>query len=59
MYTKQDAFRRIVQAKVGSLAPQHITPEYLEKLRLELYGWLRQVEDSEACVAVRDGTVTA
>lgn len=51
--TRQDAFERVVQAKLGSLAEEP-TSEYLEGLRDQLYVWLREVEVKIETSAIAD-----
>jgi len=43
-YTVNDAFTRVNNARIGSLSKDHITFEYLIKLRSQIYEWLEHIE---------------
>lgn len=42
--TREDAYARIAQAKIGSLV--NPTEEYLMMLKNELYNWLEKVDEA-------------
>lgn len=43
-YTSQDATERLLQARIGSLAPLAITSEYLLTLQAGVQAWLRRID---------------
>jgi len=54
-YTKQDAIHRVLDARTGSLAPDHITLEYLEVLQINIQNWLDTIIDDKNQFIINKG----
>jgi len=47
-YTPDGAYQRVIQARISSLLPQNVNPDYLAELRRHVQAWLDTIDDAIA-----------